>query len=196
MDFTFLYRWNGYYFLQGFWLDVRELAVDADPGLTAAAVMGLLAILLLLEIKRYRTRSWLYIITAAIYYTFLLTITLIGRAKGSVSSSDQLFETYSRAFSGDAAAKLDIFYNIVLYIPVGLLMSHYKRNIPDVIAMLLIPTCIELLQLYTGRGIFELSDIVNNFAGGLIGLLSARMISKAFHHIKKKRKEIMIERTE
>ena len=77
MDFTFLYYWDGYYFLQGFWFDVKELASEADPGLIAVAFIGLLALLLLLEIKRYRPKSWFYIIIAAIYYTFLLTVTLI-----------------------------------------------------------------------------------------------------------------------
>lgn len=196
MDFTFLYYWDGYYFLQGFWLDIKQLASEADSLLIAAAFIGLLALLLLLEIKRYRPKSWFYIIVAAIYYTFLLTVTLIGRAKGSVSSVDHLFETYTRAFGGDEAARLDILYNIVLYIPVGLLISHYRNNIINVLALLLIPIGIEFLQLYTGRGVFEISDIINNFVGGLIGLLLARLIAKAVDIIKKKRKDGKVERTE
>lgn len=185
-----------YYFLQGFWLDIKELIANVDPVFIGVAFIGLIVILLLLEIKRYRLKSWFYIIAAAIYYTFLLTVTLIGRAEGSVSSVDHLFKTYTRAFSGDEAARLDILYNIVLYIPVGLLISHYRNNIINVIALLLIPTGIEFLQLYTGRGVFEIADIINNFIGGVIGLLIARMATMLFRYIKKKRKDGQVERTE
>ena len=107
--------------------------------------------------------------------------------------------TYENAIAGDDGSRFDILYNIVLYIPVGLLISHYKKTTIDIIVLAVMPIAIEFTQLITTRGVFELTDIINNFIGGLIGLGIARLTAKLYRLIKDrigKRKGGQVERAE
>ena len=196
MDWSFLYGWDSYYFFQGFWLDMKLMVTEANSIVIAACFVVFLAVFLFLERKQLRAKSILFCVTAAFYGTFLLTVTLLGRSTGIESSWDQLFSIYTKAFHGVAGAGWDIFYNIVFYLPVGLLISHYKRTEIDLIVLAAIPTIIEFCQLITTRGLFEISDIINNFIGGLIGLGIARLTSKLYHTIKENRKGGRVERAE
>ena len=196
MDWTFLYRWDIYYFVQGFVIDIQTLIANASPVSVSVSFVLLLALFLFIERKRLRFGSVLFSVTAAMYGTFVLTVTLLGRASGVESSWDQLFRIYQRALNDDGGAKLDIFYNIVLYYPVGLFISRYKRTGLDVAVLFAMPLMIEILQLITGRGMFELSDIINNFVGGVGGLFTARLICLFCRYIKGTRKEGQVERAE
>ena len=196
MDWSFLYGWDSYYFFQGFWLDIKMMVTNANPFVMAGCFLVLLSGFLFLERKRLKAKNVLFSVAAAFYGTFVLVVTLLGRSSGVESSWDQLFSIYSRAFTGDAGAGWDIFYNIVLYVPAGMLISHYKRTKIDIIILAAIPTIIELCQLITTRGLFEISDIINNFIGGLIGLFTVRLISMLYHRIKDKRKDKRVERAE
>ena len=196
MDWSFLYGWDSYYFFQGFWLDIKLMVTEANSIVIAACFVVFLAVFLFLERKQLRAKSILFCVTAAFYGTFLLTVTLLGRSTGIKSSWDQLFSIYTEAFRGVAGAGWDIFYNIVFYIPVGLLISHYKRTEIDLIVLAAIPIIIEFCQLITTRGLFEISDIINNFIGGFIGLGIARLILKLYHTIKENRKGGWGERAE
>lgn len=196
MDLSFLYGWDGYYFLQGFWLDIKLLIANVNPLTVIICFALLLALLLFIERKQIGFATVLFIIAAAIYGTFLLTVTILGRSPGNSSSWDQLLMTYKRAFSGEDGAQLDIFYNIVLYIPVGLLISHYKNTKLDIIILAAMSLVIEIAQLITSRGVFEITDVINNFIGGMIGFGIARLIAKLYNIIKNKRKGGRVERTQ
>lgn len=196
MDLTFLYHWDAYYFFQGFWFDIKSLVANANPIVVILCFAALVLIFLFIERKQLRLGTVLFVIFAALYSTFLLTVTILGRSSGMTSSIDQLFSIYTRAFSGDKAAQFDILYNIVLYMPIGLLISHYKNARIDIIALATLAIVIELIQLITSLGVFEISDIINNFIGGLIGLDFARLIGMIIKHIKDKRKGGQVERAE
>ena len=196
MDWSFLYGWDGYYFLQGFWLDIKLLIANANQLAVIICFAVMLALVLFFERKQIRFAAVLFAIAAVLYGTFLLTVTIIGRSPGNVSSWDQLLLTYERAFSGEGGTQLDIFYNIVLYVPVGLLISHYKNTKLGIIILASMPLAIEIAQLITTRGIFELTDVINNFIGGLIGLGISRLIRKLYKYIKDKRKGGRVERTQ
>lgn len=173
-----------YSFLQGFWQDIKSLSANSDPIVTALCFVVLITVFLLIERKRLCFTSILFAVAAAAYGTFLLTITILGRDEGNTSRWDQLFSTYVRAFNGQTGAMYDIFYNIVLFVPVGILAARYQRMKIVIPALLIIPLCIELVQLITTRGVFEITDIVNNYLGGLIGFVIARLIAKLFGYIK------------
>lgn len=199
MDITFLYGWDGYYFLQGFWLDIKLLIANASPVPIIICFIVSLALLLFIERKRLRFGSIVYSIIAALYLTFLLTVTVFGRTGGNTSAWNQIFLTYERALAGDDASKLDILYNIVLYVPVGLLIFRNKSTNVDIIILASMPLAIELVQLITTRGMFELTDVINNFIGGMIGLGIARLTAKLYRLIKDriaKRKDGQVERAE
>ncbi|WP_407382377.1 VanZ family protein [Ruminococcus sp.] len=163
----------------------------------ALICFALFVILLMVTERVFRKKiSVVYIIVSALYYTFLISITVLGRSGGSKSDISTLFITYKNAFLNDQINLTDIVFNMALFIPVGLLISRYKKNVFCVTVLLLTPVIIEFTQLFTGRGVFEISDIINNFVGGLIGLLLARLIAKAVEIMKKKRKDKQVERTE
>ena len=196
MDWSFLYGSDGYYFIQGFWLDIKLLIAHVNPITVIVCFIVLLAILLYIERKRIRIGSILFAIISASYVTFLLTVTIFGRTGGNISSWQQILITYERALSGEYGSQLDILYNIVLYIPVGLLISHYKNIKIDIAVLAVMPTVIELTQLITTRGVFELTDIINNFIGGMIGLGIAKGLGKIIKLINDKRKGGKVERAE
>ena len=58
MDWSFLYGWSGYYFLQGFWLDIKLLIAHIDPIPVILAFLVLLSLLLFTERKRIRISSF------------------------------------------------------------------------------------------------------------------------------------------
>ena len=66
-----------------------------------------------------------------------------------------------------------IIFNIIMFIPLGLLLPLYnnkfKRFIPTFLVSLGVTLGIECIQLATNMGIFELDDIFHNTLGGIIG---------------------------
>lgn len=175
-----LYSWHS--FVQGFRLDMESLITNVHPAVIAACFAVLTALFLLVDRKHLRGRYILYAVLAAAYGTFLLTITLLGRAGGNESSWDRLFAIYVRAFSGDLGAAFDILYNIVLFIPAGVLAFRWRTKYA-LIGLAVIPLCIEIAQLITSRGVFEIADIINNFIGGAIGLFLARMVGRFYRSV-------------
>ena len=149
-----------------------------------------------LDKKLFNKSSVTYIVMSSLYATFLITITVLGRLPECSSSFNNLFLTYIKYSNGDLGAKYDIIYNILLFIPVGLLANRYKRIKYNLIFLIILPFAIEIIQLITSRGVFELTDIINNFIGGVIGLGIARLIGKLIRLIKVKRKGGTVERAE
>lgn len=67
-------------------------------------------------------------------------------------------------------------FNLILFIPIGLLFKD-KHNTPFVLlSAIVIVTLIELIQLVTKRGIFDITDIILNSAGITIGFLLSNYI--------------------
>lgn len=65
-----------------------------------------------------------------------------------------------------------IIFNIALFIPLGYLLSDLLcRNWLSVFLALLISLSVETLQYLTGRGQFDVDDLICNTAGAVIGLL-------------------------
>ena len=149
-----------------------------------------------LEKKLFNKSSVIYIVMCSLYATFLITITVLGRLPECSSSINNLFLTYIKYSNGDLGAKYDIIYNILLFIPVGVLTNRYKRIKYNLMFLIILPFTIEFIQLITSRGVFELTDIINNFIGGLIGLSVARLVGKLIRFIKVKRKGGTVERAE
>ena len=106
------------------------------------------------------------------YLSFVLTITIIERVPiGTQRYNLELFWTIRHIIAGNTDLILEIFWNIVLFIPLGLLLSALLSGR----AWISIPICmaasaaIEVTQLLTHRGLFEFDDIIYNSAGAVIG---------------------------
>lgn len=144
---------------------------------------------LLLERKRLRFSSVLFAVAAAAYLTFVLTITLLGRAPGVRSSFTTLLSTYQQMLGGVQGARLAVAFNILLFIPVGWITARYGVWKQQLTALALGSLAIECAQLVSTRGVFELSDIINNLLGGVIGLLMVYALRRLFRSIKEKRRK-------
>lgn len=118
------------------------------------------------------------------YLCFGSQITLWRRAAGSRTTV--VLELDLGSLFGDFYSMQQFFYsllNVLFFIPWGFLLGLYRNDIPAfrriivvVSYSILTSIAIEVAQLLTQRGNFEVSDIITNTTGGLIGGLIACML--------------------
>lgn len=65
---------------------------------------------------------------------------------------------------------LNIFGNIILFVPLGLFGGN-KKFLKFIIGALLIVLLVEMIQLFTLRGAFDVDDVILNVTGAIIGYL-------------------------
>ena len=111
----------------------------------------------------------------AFYHSFVFTITIIERIPSAMPHYQvSLFWTYKAIAAGRNDLKAEIFWNIVLFIPIGILimilLSKRFRWMGIVIGFLL-SAGIEVCQLVLCRGLFEFDDMIHNTLGTCIGVL-------------------------
>lgn len=163
--------------------------------LNAIIAIFLLLIVLLLP-------KWMRISILFIYIGFMLYMTVIDRVidaynnntllsmlKGEKHIDIKPFNSYKRMFESHKISK-DLFNNILLFVPYGILLqSIFTKNITlkgktinkFIFMFILIfstTLIIELIQLFTGLGLFELDDLINNTMGGMIGCVIVFGLSK------------------
>lgn len=108
------------------------------------------------------------------YLSFVLTITLFERtAVGEPRYELELFWSYKAIAAGTTKLAAENFWNVVLFVPIGVLFSLLlkKRLWLSVLLGALLSAGIEVAQLVTHRGLFEWDDMIHNSLGALIGWL-------------------------
>ena len=109
-----------------------------------------------------------------IYFSYLISLTLSGREAGSRSGYINL-RLFSTLGSKDNL-KLTGVENILLMIPFGILVPMlwkvYRRWWNLGLLAFITSTSIELSQLMTQRGYFELDDILLNTSGAMVGYVA------------------------
>lgn len=125
-------------------------------------------------------------------YLFLSLVATVVTRSPTVEARIMLepFRTYRQYFT-DEFTWFEIRANILLFIPIGFLLSMViKRPIWLLpIVGIGISIVIELIQLITHRGLCETDDIISNTIGLVIGYivyLFIKMASKLFVFLKKK----------
>ena len=116
----------------------------------------------------------------AFYLSFVSTITLIARIP-TVKAQYELvvFWTYNAIQNGRTDLKQEIFWNVVLFIPIGILVSllFSKRKAFIALVLSMFMSCsIEIIQLVLHRGLFEFDDIIHNSLGAFIGILVCLLV--------------------
>lgn len=108
-----------------------------------------------------------------IYLAQMLQISFFSREPGSRTQvSLRLLETWTV----DAQGRAYVIENILFFVPFAILLAMFLASIKKKPSFLVIPiglflsAAIEILQLVTGRGYFQLDDIVANTIGSAIGL--------------------------
>lgn len=106
-----------------------------------------------------------------IYMVMVIEVTIISRDPLYGGIPIEVFTSYKNAiYSGECT---NIILNIFMFVPLGfilpLLWKRCKKWYVTYLLGLFITLTIEIVQLITMRGIFEVDDIINNFLGCAIG---------------------------
>ncbi len=134
----------------------------------------------------YRRLAHFFLLLA--YLGIVLSITIFRRAEGSREGIVHMGVILGFGIrSGQPSKWIGTFsaFNILLFVPLGVLIFFFFKEkkalrgvgITTIIGMM-ISLAIETTQLLTGRGMFEVSDIITNTAGSFIGTLIVWIIVK------------------
>lgn len=104
------------------------------------------------------------------YLSLMLIITFLSRESGDSKGIDlELFSTWGINDRNNAF----VIENILLFVPYGLLacfaFGRFRRFLRCMWLGAATSLCIETLQLITGRGFFQIDDILTNTLGTVIG---------------------------
>lgn len=161
----------------------KKLSVYALPGLVAAlAVMAVMSALYWGLLKpRYGgvsntvLRKIIIGILLGLYYFVVMGITSLSRPANYTGSVNlNLLSGYLDAWNTYSLIALQlIVFNIIMFIPLGVLLPllspKFRRFTWMALASFGATLIIETFQLVTGKGIFELDDLLHNTLGGIIG---------------------------
>ena len=150
------------YILKDILIELKYLPIALAAGILIGGV--------LLVFSRNRRRTFLSIL-CTIYFVMIFIITIFEREPGSRTGiSLTLFETL-----GGPHDNAYVIENILLFIPFGFLvpkMWKCLRRIPVcVFAGFCLSLTIEITQLLTQRGHFQVDDILMNTIGAGVGAL-------------------------
>ena len=109
-----------------------------------------------------------------IYITVVLGATIGSRVSNYSSVNLHLFSSYKDAYNNFSLGEWrNIILNILMFVPIGFLLPLLFKKCQcfyiTYLAGFFLTLFIEILQLITKRGIFELDDILNNTLGCAIG---------------------------
>ncbi len=166
---------------------LEDYKVRKPPVVLALFVLYTLAILFLLVIPNsYRTHNvlvggltWEQWEAYIAHNWNLVPFRSIGEQMGSI-------------FAGDGVARNLVYLagNILGFVPLGFflpsLISRQRRFAAFVVTVVLSVTCLELAQLMTMRGSFDIDDIILNTGGACLGFWilrkSVKYVRDAPHH--------------
>lgn len=148
--------------------------------MSIAAVFALITYVLYRN-DRMKASTAIAIPLIAFYSAFVLTITLIDRIPTKRPRYELvLFWSYKAIQNGRSDLISEVFWNVVLFIPLGILFSLLlsKRKWISIVLGMLLSAGIELTQLILHRGLFEFDDIFHNTLGTVIGLIVFLFVRK------------------
>ncbi|MBD8047503.1 MAG: VanZ family protein [Clostridium argentinense] len=126
-----------------------------------------------------------------LYFYFIVLIWIL-LFKFSVSLNDIL----NRAFSGEQLQHInlipfgasggvkEIVYNIIIFVPLGILIEIVNKKssmIRNVIYILLFSLFIEVSQSILAVGATDITDLLTNTLGGILGILIYTSLRKVFN---------------
>lgn len=113
------------------------------------------------------------------YLVVLLCITYFSREDSNHQTID--LELFS-GWGINARNNAYVIENILLFIPYGFLSAWVIKEIRNVLTCTMLGAAtsflIEWLQLLTGRGFFQIEDVVTNTIGAMVGYFIFKMFNK------------------
>lgn len=138
----------------------------------AVVAIGILVAILSLVLGR----KWNCILLI-LYLVFVFYMTLMYRVEGDANAEMELFWSYKQ-FLSSPSLRLEILYNIWLFVPLGTILCRIWPRVWVVLIALAISVFIEVVQYHCGIGLAELDDIISNGLGGLIGYGACKVYSQ------------------
>jgi glycopeptide antibiotics resistance protein len=139
----------------------------------------------------HRERFCLYrelLSLGSILYVVLLFQLLINTEVSSNAGFNLVpFKEITRYTIGSNLFKLNVLGNIILFIPMGCILTGYlkpKNIIPIIVSSIIISSTVELVQLGIGRA-FDVDDIILNLAGAIIGYLLYSFLRAIYNKLPK-----------
>lgn len=140
-------------------------------------VLVLLSLLCSVE----QNRKLLFLYSFVIVYLTLLNRKVAGRRILLTP-----FWSYRRFFEGEYFRSM-IINNILLFIPLGTILSRLRPKWSTARTLVMISAGIEILQYLLRLGVCETDDIISNSIGGMIGLTTGLLwmyAARLFHKLK------------
>ena len=151
--------------------------------LIAEALIVLFIGKVLLKKKNISDKKLLFTYLFLVYVDILLTLTIFRRPEGSREGIVHLFIQLGLGLKTGRPSAVHLVYtmlNLMLFVPYGVLIYMFFKNRKILFGILMatiLGSCtswiIECTQFITGRGMFELTDILTNTVGSFVGALLA-----------------------
>ena len=130
---------------------------------------------LLFRNGRIKVVTFITMPVLAFYLSFVAKITVFSRIPWCEPRYMLVpFWSYRAIAEGVEGIIPEVFWNVVLFIPIGILFMLFltckRKWVITVIIGFLLTTAIELIQLICHRGFFEFDDIFHNTLGTAIGI--------------------------
>ena len=115
-----------------------------------------------------------------IYIFCILYITILSRSRSMTRTFELMpFWSYLDWLRGNWTRGLSISLNVILFVPFGYLLADLRKpSWLSLLCCLFTSLSIEIVQLLSCLGYFDVDDIISNFVGGFIGVSIWRLIKK------------------
>ena len=156
---------------------ITKYILEYDCGVPKSVVVGLFVIVCTIIVLLYhyntdgtkflRNTSWC-ILGGYLFFIFCATVLFRDQAEG-IRYSLRPFLTYANLYNRRIA---EVVLNVLMFVPIGFLNGSAIRNMTILKVMgigCLLSFTIEILQLLTMRGVFNVDDIIHNTLGCVIG---------------------------
>lgn len=140
--------------------------------------------------KKIRIINAVFTVLLCTYICFVLSVTLIERiTTPDAHYMSKAFWSYELILQGSTGLLIENLLNVLLFIPVGVLVSALVRTRRIFTAFFFgtaLSSVIELIQLFSHRGLFEYDDIVHNTMGSFLGGIITMVLSALIRRIQNK----------
>ncbi len=152
---------------------IRFLPYGVFVGIPVAAI----CMFVMKRKGRKEPAATLPVLCFGFYLALILVITVFSREGGESNGVDlELFSTWGINDRNNAF----VVENVLLFLPYGFfggwVLGKKRRFIICTAMGAITSLCIECLQLVTGRGFFQIDDILTNILGTMIGYLSFKLL--------------------
>lgn len=159
------------------------------------AILSLAIIVILLFQHKYSVYGTILLGIAAFICLFFLDTAVLIRFRGGFyhSTGFDFVSEYHRLINGSKNDRLQIILNVIVYVPLGVILSEFYSSTRRIsfgyqikcvsLVSFGLSLCIECLQLLLQVGVFELTDLVMNTIGSIIGMSIALILRNLLSYL-------------